>query len=165
MEEYFPIGIAALAILYASGVIARKRLQMRRRRKVRAAGRTPVTTIAAAAEGTPIRVVGTVVAPGELLAAPITGRRCVAFCAVFEAHTGEAREPWVVVAEERQSIDFAISDGTGRAVIDVATADLELAANPRTGETNATTPRVLRDAQSPPRRSPRPPVRQALPLP
>ncbi len=142
MEEYLPFGLVAFAVLYASGVIARRRLRARRRRKLREAMRTPITTIADAPEGKPIRIVGAVVATGELLTAPISGRRCVAFHALVEAHTGEAREPWAVVAEERQSMDFVVSDGTGRAVVDVATTELELEANPRTGEANATTPTV-----------------------
>jgi len=75
----------------------------------------PRVTIARAAPGEFVRVVGRIVDGGSLVA-PITGRTCVSFDAVVR-HGGPRTEDAVVTRGVRGT-PFVIDDGTGKALID-----------------------------------------------
>ena len=84
----------------------------------------PIVSIADAAEGVIVHLAG-VIAPGETIEAPLTGRACVHYELEIQ---GEARgqnriRPGVATrlpprARDEHRIAFAIDDGTGRALID-----------------------------------------------
>jgi E3 ubiquitin ligase len=57
------------------------------------------------------------------LTAPLSGRRCVYYAVVVSHHQGRQ---WNTVVNERRGTSFAVADGTGRAIIDPANAELAL---------------------------------------
>jgi len=80
-------------------------------------------SIADAPEGEVVRLDGTVV-PGETVAAPLTGRRCVYYVAIVEEDTGD--DDWHECARETGGVSFAIDDGTGRAIVDLTDARVDV---------------------------------------
>lgn len=126
---------------------------LERRRRRRAAAAVPTTTIAAAPEGQWVRVVGTVVDGPDLLRAPLTGRRCAGFVASVHERPGAA-QPWRVRIEVRDQRTLVITDGTGRAVVDLTTAQLELEVSLRVGRPPPTDPAVVKLAELAPQLGP-----------
>lgn len=112
------------------------RAERRRRAVNRTAGQIARSTIAAAREGEQVRLVGAVLDQPEHLIAPITGRRCVAFHAVIESASQELGEVWSPYAQERAAVDFAITDGSGRAIVEAATTRFDWESSRRGGATN-----------------------------
>ena len=96
--------------LVAASVVRRQTYDQRRLREWMLA--TKRSTIAEAAEGAVVRLVGTVVfLDGKSVEAVVTGRRCALYEAVLENVSSE-------VGRETGGVAFAIDDGTGRAVVD-----------------------------------------------
>ncbi|MDB4961491.1 MAG: hypothetical protein JWP01_1490 [Myxococcales bacterium] len=85
-------------------------------------------------EGTYGRIVGRAHPIGEPLISPMTGRRCVYYEVVVE---GKGLQPkpakMTIVAHEVKAMPFLLVDGTGRAVIDPAGADLLVDFDARSG--------------------------------
>jgi hypothetical protein len=130
-------GVVALAIVGTIGWSGVAYL-WRRRRMLRAPrGRTGEVALAAAAAAAPAaaaatwRVRGRVVGAGEGegLAAPVSGRHCVAWVAEIEERREPAWEPWRTVAG---AAPFALDDGTGALRVEPRAALWHLA---RAGET------------------------------
>lgn len=127
----FPIAVFGAMVLgiaaswYWSGA-------MRLRRALRAAPRAPIAEVR---EGAVVRIDGRV-AEGETLVAPLTGRRCVYYVAVVER---SVRNGWHQCVRETRGVPFAIDDGTGRAIVDPASAriDVDLDATSRSGGIDA----------------------------
>jgi hypothetical protein len=104
----------------------------------------PVRALSEATEGKFMRFVGRVVAAeGELLTAPLTGRRCVAFdAAVFDYvlrfdsfafhHPVEHSEPRLLTRTLR-AMPFMVEDPTGRALVDPRGAFVRLTIDHRQG--------------------------------
>jgi hypothetical protein len=105
-------GIAVVTIVAGSAAIAAGRKLLERRRARRALREKPVLD-ATSPDGSEVRVTGTVRITGEVLEAPLSGRRCVVFRARVYRHngiTGRARVPY----EQLRMVPFAIErdDGT-----------------------------------------------------
>jgi hypothetical protein len=80
-------------------------------------------------ESTPGRIVGRVQLLGEPLIAPLSKRRCVLY--IVRVEEGQDRmsmraSEWTTIIREEKSVAFAMADGTGRAIIDPANAQLAL---------------------------------------
>lgn len=95
-----------------------------------------IRTLGDAADGRWVKVVGTVVAcEGELLVAPLTGRRCVAFDAaifqyVLESHPTLDTELYgngQLLSRSLRAVPFILEDAAGRALVDPRGAFVRLA--------------------------------------
>ncbi len=127
----------------------------RRRRDARAVPRTP---IAGAPEGRVVRVVGVVADAPGLLRAPLTGRRCAGYEATIEEDV--ARPAYrMTLARERAQVELTIHDGTGRAIVELATAAIFDEVGLRVGRPAVSEPAV---AAMLARAQPRPTVRGPL---
>ena len=115
-----------LSLGAAAAAVARFGHQAAARRGLAGAVRT---SMAAAPEGARVHLVGTIAA-GAQLPAPISGRACVYYAVAIEEEIGTA---WAVVYTDQQAVPFAVSDGTGRALIDAAGAELEIEAGRQVG--------------------------------
>lgn len=115
-----------LSLGAAAGAVARFSRQASGRRGLAGAVRV---SMAAAPEGTRVHLVGTI-ADVEHIIAPITGRACVYYAVVIEEEVGTA---WQVVYSDQRAVPVVVSDGTGRALVDLAGAELEIDAGRRTG--------------------------------
>jgi hypothetical protein len=102
-------GILVVALVAAFAVVWGRDGRLKRRiRDVKP------TTVAAATPGAPARLSGVIVARGDTLRAPITGRACVYYEArllVFQP--GGRHGKLVDVANEKHWTDFAVRDATG----------------------------------------------------
>lgn len=88
------------------------------RRALKAA---PRVTIAEAQQGSVVKIAGRVRPVTELLAAPLTGRKCVYFEATVEEYRSSGKSGrWVEIIREAESSDFLVEDGTGRALVKTA---------------------------------------------
>lgn len=98
----------------------------RRSRVADALGSAPCVDIGALREGATARVQGTLEAhEGDVLVAPVSGRRCAAYEVVVE----EQREPkrheaewgggplWRPLVEEKRAVPFEVGDATGRVLV------------------------------------------------
>ncbi len=115
-----------LSLVAAAGAVARFGRQADARRGLAGAVRA---SMAEAPEGTRVHLVGTVAAP-EPLRAPITGRPCVYFAVAIEEEVGTT---WQTVYTDGAAVPFVVSDGSGRALIDAAGAEIEIDAGRRVG--------------------------------
>jgi hypothetical protein len=116
------VGIAS----WYSSATARLRRALRRANHV---------SIADAPEGAVVRLDGRVV-EGEILEAPLTGRRCVYYVAIVEEfQAGSTPDSWRELAREARGVQFAIEDGSGRAIVDpdAARVDVDLDRTSRSG--------------------------------
>ena len=94
------------------------------RRKLRSAEQCAIGELAQAS-GRPRRIAGMVVAVGEPLIAPLTGRACVFYETRVVRAVGLGMEPWDIkytFASETRGVPFLIDDGTGTAVVDPASS-------------------------------------------
>jgi hypothetical protein len=98
---------------------------------------SPAKPIGEVADDERAKVVGRVHAVGELLEAPITGRRCVAYTASV---VGQERGGAAV--RETKAIPFVLEDGSGRALVDPTDARIAIEGGPtaRTGVLDDLTP-------------------------
>ena len=87
-------------------------------RLVRLIEQTPVRKIADLAGGA-AAIQGSVVALKEMLEAPLSRRRCVAFSVELRRRPSGRPPALDDVFDDRQSVVFAVDDGTGRAEIDL----------------------------------------------
>lgn len=87
------------------------------------------TTIGAAPEGQRVHLIGAI-ADGERLEAPVSRRPCVYYALTVEIDEGRITHR---IDLDRQAVPFVVSDGTGRALIEAAGAELEIDAGRRTG--------------------------------
>ncbi|MDQ3366305.1 MAG: hypothetical protein M3680_12845 [Myxococcota bacterium] len=97
----------------------------RLRRKLRAARHGAICEPDNAARG-PRRIAGMVVAIGDPLIAPLSGRACVFHETRVVRVVGLGLDPWDLdyeVAVEKRGVPFLIDDGTGRALITSADAE------------------------------------------
>lgn len=100
-------------------------LRPSRDRGIRAIAATPRKKIADVRDGELVRIVGKVALHGEALTAPVSGRQCAFYEArVEEKHQQEDRASWKTIVEEIRGSDFVIDDGSGRARIAMARADV-----------------------------------------
>lgn len=83
-------------------------------------------SIAEAPEGEVVRLEGRVV-EGETLVAPLTGRCCVYYVATIEEYDryGGLGAKWPERVRETRCVQFAIEDGTGRAIVDPTDARID----------------------------------------
>lgn len=110
---------AAVAIAAAIGAIVRFGANARRPRAARVA-------IADAPEGRRARVVGKILDGGDGFEAPASGRRCVYYAFTIERYVGSGYQSWQTLFSEARGTPFAITDGTGRALIDPDGAEVEI---------------------------------------
>lgn len=92
-------------------------------------------SIAEAPEGAVVRIDG-VIADGETLIAPLTGRACVFYLATIEEYVSSGRSgSWRERARELRGVPFTVDDGTGRALVDPAGArvDIDIDSTTRSG--------------------------------
>ncbi|MBA3392097.1 MAG: hypothetical protein H0T89_05605 [Deltaproteobacteria bacterium] len=97
------------------------------RRKLRATKQCAIGNLANAARG-PRRIAGMVVAVGDPLIAPLTGRACVSYETQVVRAVGLGLD-WDIkfqVVLEKRCVPFLIDDGTGSVVVDTAHAELLL---------------------------------------
>jgi hypothetical protein len=118
-------GVAVILLLFGLVGMPEAFRSRRRRRRVLATPSTPI----AEARGGFVEVCGTVV-PGEqgVVTAPFSGRSCVWLrVIVFEKRASGRSTRWVEVADENESTDFLVDDGSGeRALVRPAGARFEL---------------------------------------
>ncbi|MBL8626625.1 MAG: hypothetical protein JNK64_35380 [Myxococcales bacterium] len=115
-----------LSLVAAAGAVTRFGRQADARRGLAGAVRASMAT---APEGARVHLVGTI-ADGEHLLAPISRRPCVYYAVAIEEEVGTT---WQVVYTDQRAVPFVVSDGTGRALIDAAGAEIEVDAGRRTG--------------------------------
>lgn len=115
-----------LSLGAAAAAVARFGRQASARRGLAGAVRT---SMAAAPEGARVHLIGAIAAGAEL-PAPISGRACVYYAVAIEEEVGTA---WAVVYTDQGAVPFAVSDGTGRALIDAAGAEIEIEAGRQAG--------------------------------
>ncbi len=86
---------------------------------LRAMRAAPQVRIAGAKDGAKVRLVGRVASHGEeRLAAPLSGRACVAFRVhVEERVRGRKSSHWRTMLDEREAVDFVLEDKSGRAIV------------------------------------------------
>ena len=107
---------AGVAFWYWSDTVTLRR-ELRRARRV---------SIAEAPEGTVVRLDG-VVAEGETLIAPLTGRACVFYLATLEEYVSSGRTGnWRERVRELRGVPFTVLDGTGRAIVDPTGARVDV---------------------------------------
>lgn len=108
-----PLFLGALLVL-ALGIAAAMRYRSTDARTRRALKAAPILAISAVQEDAVVRVTGRLRPIGDLIAAPLTGRRCAYYLAVVEEHlrTGNTWS-WVEVAREADGVDFLVEDATG----------------------------------------------------
>jgi hypothetical protein len=83
--------------------------------------------IAELAEGQAGRVIGEAFPIGVTLQGPLTGRDCVYYIAKVEQHHSTGRSSyWKTIVEEERGVPFALTDGTGRAIVDPTHAEIAL---------------------------------------
>ncbi len=117
------VAIALLAIAAVGLVrIAYRAFLSQEARTTRALADRPRARIRDAAEGS-VRVTGRVRRRGELLEAPVSGRRCVAFQLLVE----EDNDGWGKLLELRDARPFVLADETGEALVDTAAGPFRLA--------------------------------------
>ncbi|MBK9033024.1 MAG: hypothetical protein IPL61_17440 [Myxococcales bacterium] len=133
------IGLFLVVAMLALGSAAASVRVRRARRLARTVTRA---TIATAAEGGSVRVVGAVVATHATLTAPMTGRRCAGYEVEIALYVG-GRAPWSLVALERRSSDLVIADATGVAIVELAGAVIDDEVSLRIGHAGAATPDML----------------------
>jgi hypothetical protein len=68
-------------------------------------------------------ITGEVTATDALVVAPLTGRACVYYAVIVQHHHDRR---WEVIVDERRGTGFALTDRTGRAVIEPSNAQLAL---------------------------------------
>ncbi|MEZ4368921.1 MAG: GIDE domain-containing protein [Kofleriaceae bacterium] len=86
--------------------------------------KAPLRRIADWPEGQLGRIAGTI-ADGPALEAPLTGRRCVYYLVtVDERRRSGKRSHWSELAREERCVPFAVLDGSGRALVDPAQAQV-----------------------------------------
>jgi hypothetical protein len=79
------------------------------------------------AEGQAGRVIGEAFPIGVTLQGPLTGRACVYYIAKVEQHHSTGRSSyWKTLVEEERGVPFALTDGTGRAIVDPTSAEIAL---------------------------------------
>jgi len=103
----------------------------RLRRKLRAAQQRAIRDLAESVPATR-RIAGMVVAIGEPLIAPLSGRPCVFYETRVERTVGLGVSSWdveLLVAFEKRNVPFVVDDGTGCALVDATHAEMLLAAD------------------------------------
>lgn len=115
-----------LSLVAAAGAVTRFGRQAEARRGLAGAVRA---SMADAPEAARVHLVGTI-ADGEHLIAPISRRPCVYYAIMIEEDLGTA---WQVVYTDQRAVPFVVEDGTGRALIDAAGAEIEVDAGRRVG--------------------------------
>jgi len=95
----------------------------RTRRIRRAMAQATRRTIAAFGDGEEARIAG-IVRPGDCLTAPLSGRRCVYHELVLLEEDSDGD---TTLLETSQGLPFVLEDGTGRALIDPAGAQVAIA--------------------------------------
>jgi hypothetical protein len=110
-------GLVLLVIIVAIaiGMYFSPEAQLRRSMKS-----VTVSTVAGAAEGTRVRIVGRVARRERVLAAPLSHRNCVAFRVLVETRRQSGKSShWVRTIDEHEEVDFLLEDDTGRARVEV----------------------------------------------
>ena len=84
----------------------------------RALKKTPYRRISEFTQGEKGRVVGKIVFAGQVLTAPLSGRRCAAFHVVVEEYRRSGKSgSWVTIINEEVNGDIVINDGMGYAYV------------------------------------------------
>jgi hypothetical protein len=95
---------------------------------------TPRHAIGALGEGVAAKIVGTV-RPIQVMLAPITGRRCVYWRVIVSEYQssrdmdGNDTSGWSQILDQRNGLPFLVVDGSGRALVDPAHAEVALVAD------------------------------------
>ena len=94
----------------------------------RALRAVPFSRVRDAKSGALVKLKGRVVRKGRALRSPLSSRACVHFCAeVEEKRSGsKGRSYWATIADETESVDFYLDDGTGRALVRMDRAHVAL---------------------------------------
>jgi len=102
---------------------------------LRAMRAAPQVRIGDAKDGARVRLVARVSSHGdERLAAPLSGRACVAFRVhVEERVRGRKSSHWRTMIDERESVDFVLEDPSGRAIVRARGAKLLIDLDHRQG--------------------------------
>ncbi len=78
------------------------------------------------------KVVGRLVLLDEQLVAPLSGRPCAYFSISVEEYRSRGKSgSWVTMVEEERGVDFALDDGSGTAIVVVASAKTALSSDHR----------------------------------
>ncbi len=90
------------------------------RRKLR---KVPAQDIGSLVPGTQARVRGTISADGELLIAPLSGRRCAWYNATVSEYRKSGKNGrWHVILTEERGTDFVLRDATGQVKVRMTNA-------------------------------------------
>lgn len=122
------VGVS-VSMRIAAGV--RERLKVATPR--RAVRNLPRTRIADAREGARVRLVATVADGDAMLTAPLTGRRCAYFLVHVDLSTVPNRPAWTAPQYGRITEPLVLTDGTGRALLDLNETEIDVAASVRIG--------------------------------
>ncbi len=82
-------------------------------------------SIADLGDGQSGRIVGAAQLHRDHLIAPLTGRRCLYYVATIE-QSKYGTDVWSMLATEERGVPFAVTDGTGRAIVDATHANVAL---------------------------------------
>jgi hypothetical protein len=100
------IGLIAIAIIV---YFSRKAVVLRNLRQA------DKKTIASFADGDKGKISGKIVFSGQILTAPLSGKKCVYYYILVERRDGKN---WKKLFEEEKKADVVVTDGTGFAIID-----------------------------------------------
>ncbi len=114
----------------------------RRKMQRRPLTEVPETAIAAVKDGARVRIKGRAVAREALRTSPISYQECVGYRLTIERFNGGDDDQWTKVVEQDELATFAISDGSGEAVLH-APFELRL---PSTGAEGRDLPRAVVEA-------------------
>ncbi len=120
MTPLIVIGIAIFGVALAVGHYHSKPVRLKR-----ALRQTPRHAIADFPENTTGKVVGQLSYLGDALSAPLTGRACAYFEAFVEESQKHGKNSrWVTIIHEIKGSPFALSDESGRAIVDPSGSDV-----------------------------------------
>lgn len=120
---FFPLWTLVIVTLAVRAIIVYRPGGIEAWRVRRRHERTATTAIADLPEDQLGQITGQVSATEPLLTAPLSGRPCV-YYALVVVHRCNRR--WDVIVDERRGPSFAITDRTGRAIIDPSNAQLAM---------------------------------------
>lgn len=119
--------VAALALIGAALYFNPSAVIRRKLRKV------PAQDIGSLVPGTQARVRGTIAGDGELLVAPLSGRRCAWYRAtVSEYRRSGKKGRWQVILTDERGTDFVLRDTTGQVKVRMTGAKVASAPDQRT---------------------------------
>ncbi len=116
--------ISAAVVVFVAWASHHLSASQRTRRQL---GQAPTKRIAELGDNDLGKVVGRTRGLGEILEAPLTGRRCLYFIAVVEERQDASEiAHWETALREARGVTFMLEDDSGRALIDATDARIAL---------------------------------------